>query len=92
MNAGLLFYKLRKHDIFRPQTGWSVFLLKVGIALSVMGLALWSASGNESAWLANSLQWRVGRMSMLVAIGITTYFGSLWILGFRLRDFAKRSV
>ena len=92
LNAGLLFYKLRQHGIFRPQAGWPIFLLKVGVALCVMGLALWSASGNEAAWLGNSLQWRAGRMSILVVIGVATYFGSLGLLGFRPRHFAKRAL
>ena len=92
LNAGLLYYKLRRHDIFRPQPGWIKFLAKVGVALVAMGAVLWWATGEDAAWLAASVWWRIGRLSMLVALGVATYFGSLWMLGFRLRDFAKRSL
>jgi putative peptidoglycan lipid II flippase len=91
LNAGLLYYKLRRHDIFRPQPGWIVFLAKVAVALLAMGAVLWWAMGGEAAWLSSAVWWRIGRLAMLVVLGVATYFGSLWLLGFRLRDFAKRA-
>ena len=90
LNAGLLYYKLRRHQIFRPQPGWVVFLAKVAVALLVMSAVLWWAMGEEEVWLTATVWWRIGWLSMLVALGVATYFGSLWLLGFRLRDFAKR--
>src|SRR6185436_8344538 len=30
VNAGLLYYKLRQHDIYVPQPGWLVFSVKIG--------------------------------------------------------------
>jgi putative peptidoglycan lipid II flippase len=92
LNAGLLYYKLRRHDIFRPQTGWMAFLAKVAVALLVMGTVLWWATGEDAAWLEAAVWWRIGRLSTLVVLGAATYFGSLWLLGFRLRHFAKRSL
>jgi putative peptidoglycan lipid II flippase len=35
---------------------------------------------------------RLLRLGALVAVGIAAYFGVLLLLGFRLRDFARRSV
>ena len=90
LNAGLLYYKLRSQDIFRPQPGWAIFLMKVSLALVAMGAILWWAMGEDAPWLAASVWWRIGRLSMLVTVGAAIYFGSLWLLGFRLRDFAKR--
>ncbi len=92
LNAGLLYYKLRRHKIFRPQPGWMVFLVKLAAALLAMGAVLWWAMGEDTAWLTATVWWRIGRLSMLVAVGVATYFGSLWLLGFRLRDFSKRSI
>jgi putative peptidoglycan lipid II flippase len=92
INASLLFFRLRRLEIFQPQKGWGVFFLKVGLALLVMGVALSWAGGEESAWLTRSLHWRVARLGMLVIVGVTTYFGSLWLLGFRLHHFAKRAL
>ncbi len=92
LNAGLLYYKIRRQKIFRPQAGWSAFLAKVVAALLVMGAVLWWAMGEEAAWLNATVWWRISRLSLLVALGVATYFGSLWVLGFRLRDFAKRTL
>ena len=92
LNAGLLYHQLRRHDIFRPQPGWMVFLGKVAVALAVMSAVLWWTVGEDAAWLTGTVWWRIGRLSMLVALGVATYFGSLWLLGFRLRDFSKKSV
>ena len=90
LNAGLLYYKLRRHNIFRPQPGWIVFLAKLAVALLAMSAVLWWARGEDATWLNAAAWWRIGRLSMLVALGVAIYFGSLWLLGFRLRDFAKR--
>jgi putative peptidoglycan lipid II flippase len=91
LNAGLLYHQLRRHDIFRPQPGWMVFLGKVAVALAVMSAVLWWTVGEDAAWLTGTVWWRIGRLSMLVALGVATYFGSLWLLGFRLRDFSKKA-
>jgi len=91
LNAGLLYHQLRRHDIFRPQPGWMVFLGKVAVALAVMSAVLWWTVGDDAAWLTGTVWWRIGRLSMLVALGVATYFGSLWLLGFRLRDFSKKA-
>ncbi len=91
LNAGLLYYKLRRHEIFRPQPGWIVFLAKVAVALLMMSVVLWWTMGEDTAWLTATAWWRIGRLSMLVVLGVATYFGSLWLLGFRLRDFSKKS-
>ena len=91
LNAGLLYYKLRRHQIFRPQPGWVVFLAKVAVALLVMSAVLWWAMGEEKVWLTATVWWRIGWLSMLVALGVATYFGSLWLLGLRMRDFAKKA-
>jgi putative peptidoglycan lipid II flippase len=92
LNAGLLYYQLRRHDIFQPQPGWSVFLAKVALALLAMGVVLWWAMGLEAQWLIAAIWWRVARLSMLVVAGAATYFASLWLLGFRLNHFAKRTL
>ena len=92
LNAGLLYYKLRRHNIFRPQPGWIGFLAKLALALLAMSAALWWAMGEDAAWLHAAAWWRIGRLSMLVALGVAIYFGSLWLLGIRPRQFAKRSL
>ena len=89
LNAGMLYYNLRKHSIFQPQSGWPLFLLKVAVALAVMSGVLWQAMGDDSVWLAAGNSWRIGHLAMLMALGAGAYFGTLGLLGFRIRDFAK---
>jgi len=91
LNAGMLLYKLRRHAIYRPQPGWTGFLLKVGAALLLMGAALWFAAGSDQSWLTGSMPARAMRLGWLVVLGAGVYFASLWLLGFRLRDFSRRA-
>ena len=91
LNAGLLYYQLRRHGIFRAQPGWMLFLCKVAVALLVMSAALWWAMGAEAAWLEGEAWWRISRLAVLVGLGMLSYFGSLGLLGFRLHHFSKRA-
>ncbi len=91
LNAGLLYYQLRRHDIFRPLAGWGIFVAKIAAALLAMGAGLWWAMGPDAQWLSAGVWWRIARLSMLVVLGAATYFASLWLLGLRPRDFVKRS-
>lgn len=90
LNAGLLYYKLRRQGVYQPQPGWAVFTLKVGLALYAMAVVLWLSMGLETSWLAGNLLSRGLRLTAVMAAGAGTYFGGLWLLGFRLRDFSRR--
>jgi len=90
LNAALLLRGLRSRNIYTPQPEWPVFLLKLGIALYVMVAALWVAAGTDASWLAMGAAARAAQLTGVVALGAMTYFGALWLLGFRLRDFSKR--
>jgi putative peptidoglycan lipid II flippase len=89
LNAGLLYYALRKQAIFRLQPGWNRFLLKVTVALAIMSGVLWRTMEDDSVWLAATNSWRIGHLAILIVLGAASYFGSLGLMGFRLRDFAK---
>jgi putative peptidoglycan lipid II flippase len=91
LNAGLLFYKLRRYRIFSPQPGWPGFVLRIVAALLLMSATLWLAMGAESSWLLDRAWVRVGRLAMLVVLGASVYLAGLWLLGFRPRDFTKRT-
>jgi putative peptidoglycan lipid II flippase len=88
-NSAILFYLLRKRGIYRPEPGWSKFLAKLGAALLALGLSLWFGMGSEQQWL-NTHGWtRIIHLSWLVVMGMVVYFAVLWLLGFRVKDFAK---
>jgi putative peptidoglycan lipid II flippase len=91
LNAGLLLRGLRRRAIYRPQPGWGIFVCKLMLAVYVMGTVLWLLAGNATSWLAASALERVWRMTLLVVAGGSTYFVVLWLLGFRINDFARRA-
>ena len=90
INATLLYYHLRKANIYQPQPGWLVFIVKLLIALSVMGVALYFAMGDTHLWLNFGLMKRLIFISGLVLLGGVSYFATLLLLGFRPRDYMRR--
>jgi putative peptidoglycan lipid II flippase len=90
INASLLYYHLRQHNIFQPQPGWTIFLLKLLAALSVMGVTLYFAMGDTRAWLHYGLMKRLIYLSGLVGLGGVSYFATLLLLGFKPRDYIRR--
>jgi putative peptidoglycan lipid II flippase len=92
LNAGILFYKLRTLGIFRAQAGWFVFLLKLGMALSVMGALLWWGMGPARTWVGYDFAQRMAHLTALVFGGASAYFATLWLLGFRLHQFKRNTV
>jgi len=92
LNAALLLRGLRRRAIYMPQPGWGVFILKLALAVYVMGAVLWLLSGSAVSWLAAGAAERIGRMALLVFAGAGAYFATLWVTGFRPRDFARDSM
>jgi putative peptidoglycan lipid II flippase len=89
LNATLLLRGLRRRNIYSPLPGWSVFLVKLGVAVYAMSTVVWFASGPDTEWLAMGAAERALRLGSVVLLGALTYFCALWVLGFRLRDFAR---
>jgi len=92
LNAGLLFWQLRRRGIFRPQSGWALFLGKVVLAVVVMAAVLLLAMHVMPAWSDDGMLLRLVRLGGLVAAGLLSYFGVLVLLGFRVRDFTRRAI
>ncbi|KES20579.1 MULTISPECIES: murein biosynthesis integral membrane protein MurJ [Pseudomonas] len=92
LNAGLLYWQLRKHDLFEPQPGWAKFLGKLVLAVLVMSAVLLGLMHFMPAWDLGGMPLRLARLGALVAAGVVAYFGMLALLGFRLRDFSRRAV
>jgi putative peptidoglycan lipid II flippase len=90
VNASLLYYHLRKANIYQPQPGWIIFLAKLALALRVMGAALYFAMGDSSAWLDFGLMKRLLYIAGLVTLGGASYFATLMLLGFHPRDYMRR--
>jgi putative peptidoglycan lipid II flippase len=92
LNASLLYWQLRKQKIFQPQPGWTMFLIKLVVAVLVMSAVLLGVMWLMPAWDQGNMLARLLRLGVVVGAGIVAYFAVLAILGFRPRDFARRVV
>jgi len=92
LNAALLYWQLRKQDIFRPHPGWGKFLARLLVAVLVMSGVLVGMLVLLPAWDTGSMFYRLSRLMLVVIVGAGSYFATLMLLGFKLKDFARRTV
>ncbi len=92
LNAGLLYWQMRKQRMFDLQPGWMPFLVKLVVAVGVMCGVLLAGIQLLPGWDQGDMLVRLLRLGGLVAAGVLAYFGSLALLGFRLHHFARRSL
>jgi putative peptidoglycan lipid II flippase len=92
MNATLLYRGLRKAGVYRPEPGWGRFLGRLVIAVLVMAGVLWLVEPRVDWWLQARASLRAGVLGAIVGAGALAYFATLWVLGFRPRDFSRRAV
>lgn len=90
--AGLLFWKLRSQQLFQPQPGWMPFLLKLVLAVTLMSGVLLLGMHYLPAWEQGNMLARFLRLGALIAAGVVTYFGCLFLCGFRPRHFARKAL
>jgi len=83
VNASLLFVVLLKKQIYKPESGWLWFLLRVLVAVSVMSACLIYLNDAPEVWYQRSLWQRVTNLTILVFSGVGAYLLSLLVLGFR---------
>lgn len=88
-NAGWLWWIMLRRGAYRPEPGWSAFLVKLAVALYLMGGALWYAMGRESSWFEIAAGARAARLALVIVAGSVAYFAALGIMGFRLRHFSR---
>ncbi len=92
LNAGLLFWKLRSHQLFQAQPGWGVFMFKLVLAVAAMVAVLLGCMHFMPAWAEGGMVERFLRLGGLVTAGLFTYFATLALLGFRIRDFSRKAL
>lgn len=91
INAGLLYYYLRKANVYQPQAGWMAFMAKLAVAVIAMALALHFAAGSDAIWLAYGLMPKLIHLTGLLLLGSAIYFAALWLMGIRINDFMHRT-
>lgn len=92
LNAGMLFWQLRRQQMYLPQAGWLGFALKLLLAVLVMAGVLLVVMHYLPAWGLGGMLQRCVRLGLLVVAGVASYFAVLFALGFRPRHFARRSL
>lgn len=89
INAGLLFWQLRKKNYYHPGKGWGIFLLRIVIAIAMMAGVLYGLLHVMPAWEQGSMFSRLSRLAAVCFAGGGSYFVTLGILGLRLHHFSK---
>jgi len=92
INAGLLYYHLRKADKYKPQAGWVLFMAKLAFAAFVMAVALHFAAGPDALWLHYKVMPKLLHLLGLLVLGSGVYFVALYLMGIRVQDFMRRTV
>jgi putative peptidoglycan lipid II flippase len=90
LNSLLLYRAMRSQGIYAPLPGWGRFLRRLLLALVVLGAVIWWGAGPDEFWIAAGLWAKAGRLALVIAGGGIAYFGTLWLLGFRLEHFNRR--
>ena len=90
VNAGLLYYWLRRDRAYNPQSGWPMFIFRVATASFIMGIALWWHSPSHVVWLDYGIVERVFRLLGYVIAGVAIYVASLLALGIRIHQLMRK--
>lgn len=91
VNAGLLFVGLVRRGVWRPQPGWTKFLVRVLSALVLMAGALYLGN-REIDWIALQAApaWRLLMLAVMVLGSAVLYFAVLMASGMRPADFRRK--
>lgn len=86
LNAGCLFYLLKKNQIYTPRDGWGFFTFRLIFANVLLGIWLWYGAGDIQDWITQHAVWRFEHLFFLLISAIIIYFVGLWLAGLRPRD------
>ncbi len=81
VNAGLLFYTLKKQNIYQSQQGMLKHSLQVIMATFMMGLSLWWLIPTNSWWQQAGVLNKVSMLFGLIALSMIVYLASLLVVG-----------
>ena len=69
-----------------------LFLLRLVIAVIILSAALLGVMYLMPEWSQGTMPFRLLRLMVVVVAGIVAYFATLLLLGFRVKEFARRTV
>jgi putative peptidoglycan lipid II flippase len=83
LNAGLLWLRLHKDGVWRPQPGWRRFLLQVAVACGVMTIMLDRFVAPLAGWIEADTWARCLWLALAVGGGGGVYVATLFTVGLR---------
>lgn len=86
INSILLYYMLRKHNIYQAESGWWRFGGQLLGANLVLAAWLFWQANNLQQWLTANWHWKFLHVAYLGCTGIIIYILCLFILGLRWND------
>jgi len=89
INAALLYRRLRRDGVYQPAPGWGRFGLQLLVASALMAGLLLYVAGGLGSWTGAPALDRAGRLAAIILAAVAVYFGALWALGARPRDFRQ---
>ncbi len=89
INAGLLYFGLRRADVLQVEPGWVRFLAQVLMANSVMFLALYAMTPAIEEWFRFAFLERFTVMLLICGAGTVIYAASLLVVGFRVKQMVR---
>ena len=89
INAGLLFYILRRERVYRPEAGWLRLFLQLMPANILMVLFLWWGIDAPEKWLQAEAWSRIWHLAILVAGGGAVYLLGILATGLRPWQLAR---
>ncbi|WP_292363870.1 murein biosynthesis integral membrane protein MurJ [Methylophaga sp. UBA1464] len=85
LNAGLLYYTLRKKAVYQPISGWGIFFIRMLLAnLALVFFLLWT-NPNSNEWISWGGWHRFGVLMGLIGLSAMIYFAVLAACGVRLK-------
>ncbi len=87
INGILLFYMLKKLNLYQALPGWLFFLMRIFIACAVMASILLYFQGAITEWFNYPFHDRISHLLMLIVMGGIAYFAVLVLLGMRRKHF-----
>ncbi|WDI78380.1 murein biosynthesis integral membrane protein MurJ [Candidatus Purcelliella pentastirinorum] len=89
INAFLLYYELRKRNVFIPNSGWLIFLFRIFFSVIVMSGVLFICMYFMPSWEIGNFFYKIFRLFLLCFIGLITYLLMLFLLKLRISDFTR---
>ena len=90
LNAALLFRRLRRDGVYRPEAGWGKFAFRTILATLAMALVVVFFGGSLAEWLALGGLDRIWRLALLILGAIGIYFAVLLASGLRYSHLSVR--